>query len=147
MRTTLQRTVKAVTNFFVAYKGFTPTSFNRKASTSALFDGWDAFIHDTAKNLRNQTDAFEFVSEQQSVNYEINLRAAIAQRIKERIGIEPDPLVIKNLEHTAAMDLDYERQLAYNVYRYEEQLSQTVEENRKERFLVNLREATQLTHH
>jgi hypothetical protein len=103
---------------------FTPTKFNRQSSNSDLFDGWDVFIQDAYRSLSNKAKANEFNKEHQASNYEVEMRSTIAGELFRRTNIHPNLDDIKQIEHEAAMFIDYTRQLAYMVFLYEDKLKQ-----------------------
>lgn len=123
----MQTVKRIISNFLFPASGkkhFKPTKFTTRSTNSDIFDGWDVFMQDAVTQLQRKRGAFNYIPEQQAIQYEIDIRKTIGGEIYRRTGIHPDLNTIKQLEVEASGHIDYPRQLAYLVYRYEDSLVQ-----------------------
>lgn len=115
--------LNAIANLFSGIKKFRPVPLQIRSTNSDIFDGWDVFVRDSISDLRKRDGVFNYDESRDSLVYEAELASMIAGEVYRRKGVHSDLATLVQLERQASGHIDYPRQLAYLVFKYEEELT------------------------
>lgn len=109
----------AVSSIRSSLKKIAGTPFQSRPSNSDIFDGWDVFVNDAISKVRKGENSYGWNDTHGALNYEAELASTIAGELFRRTGAHPNMQTLIQLERDAAQSIDYPRQLAFLVFKYE----------------------------